>query len=470
MKKHFAACLLLTPVLVWGQVPKQTSITQPSSDARGPLSGPDVSNYVSTDLDSGEQAFMRTYINALSSDARTRILNSAPEDVYVAIIDGATGKIHYNRPEIAGSLEMRSDLPLPSDPHPSLQGAESAAREPSANPGLFGGSGPYRRVYTPSLPAIPVPSDPHPGIEAWGNYGQSGWVTTPLKDGSFGVGDVGYMYLGGWSGNWNTVKGSQAISSVVDAGLQYSPTYDDYAMFINVGGGKPAIGIIHKGNSPDSKQPFRIAGGAMTHVFFNVITPVMAIDAPSQCLFNGTTPQFFGPSPACTTFILQLETTSAHVEGKSGDVEQFIAWVAPSVDTGGWAISYKFVGSWNGKPNQTLYASKAPCGGCIFKWMTSIGQKPKENLTDGASFNATWSDREITKFAYGDTGAEGQKLALLTADLTLCSEYPLWKPPYGPPYFADCKNTPSGLKGIAQSVNVTNYSTTGETDTISLKY
>ena len=31
------------------------------------------------------------------------------------------------------------------------------------------------------------------------------------------------------------MKGSQALSSAVDAGLQYSPTFQDYAMFINIG-------------------------------------------------------------------------------------------------------------------------------------------------------------------------------------------------------------------------------------------
>ena len=198
MRKHFAACLLLAPIFVLGQGPSSVS----SASVQGPLSGPDVSDYVSTELDSAEQTFMRTYINMLSPDARTRILDSAPEDVYVAIIDGATGKIHYNRPEIAGSLEARADFPLKADPHPPLQDDDAGAVDPSPNPGLFGGSGPYRRVYTSSVPAIPVPSDPNRGLEAWGNYGQSGWVTTPLANGHFvaGSGDVGYAYLGGWSG------------------------------------------------------------------------------------------------------------------------------------------------------------------------------------------------------------------------------------------------------------------------------
>ncbi len=58
----------------------------------------------------------------------------------------------------------------------------------------------------------------------------------------------------------------------------------------------------------------------------------------------------------------------------------------------------------------------------------------------------------------------------LQPQITDCSEYPLWIPPYSKPYNADCKNTPTGLKGVAQSNTVQNYSATGETDTINLKH
>jgi hypothetical protein len=206
-------------------------------------------------------------------------------------------------------------------------------------------------------------------------------------------------------------------------------------------------------------------------LFFTVVSTLDSIDEPSECHWDGTGHVYFGPSPACTTFGLLLEANSAHVEGEGGkNVVQFILWVAPSVDSGGWSASFEFVGSWNGKPDQTLYASKAQCGGCIFKWMTSIGQKPKDNLTDGATFKAAWYERQITRFAYGDIYPKGQELAPLTGGLALCSEYPLWKPPYGKPYNADCKNSPTGLKGIAQSVNVTSYEPTEETDMISLTH
>jgi hypothetical protein len=99
--------------------------------------------------------------------------------------------------------------------------------------------------------------------------------------------------------------------------------------------------------------------------------------------------------------------------------------------------------------------------------MTSIAQK-HEHLEDGSTYSATWSDRSISGAALnGDSSIE---LVPITPAITDCSEYPLWIPPYGQPYNADCKNTPAGLKGLAQSITVKSYSATGETDTITLNH
>ena len=464
-----AAFLLLSAALLFGQSDTESSF---ASEEQTGFSNPDLSAYIAPDLDPAEWAFVHTYMNSFSPDAKNRILNTSPENVSVAIVDGSTGKIHYNRREDEGSLEVRAGFALPGDEHPSREREQLAgAPTPGGNPGVFGGSGPYRRVYTTPVIPIPVPAGPHPGIDAsWGNYSQSGWVTTSCNAGKFVTGDVGYIYLGGWSGTWDTLKGTLGNGSVIDAGLQYSPLKNDYAMFMAIGGGSHPIGIITKGNQSDAKQPTRIACGALTHLFFTVDSTVLAPHAPSSCLDNGTEKVFFGPSPACTTYALQLEANSAHVEGRIGKVvEQFILWIAPTVDTGGWSHAYKFVGDWNGKHNQTLYASKAQCANCMFKWMTSIGQK-KENLASGSTFTATWSSRQITDWAFGGKDANGQKMVALAPGITDCSEYPLWHSPYGKPYNADCKNSPSALKGLSQTVKVTGYTSGGETDSIALKY
>lgn len=462
--KSFAALMLISPALLFGQNIVEEPFTPSSTGVEARISGPDLSDYVSPNLDPAEQAFMRTYMNALSVDAKLRIFNTSPDNVSIAIVDGSTGIIHYNRPEDVGRFEVGEGLSLPGDERPSVQNDELSSGLPLVkNPGVFGGSGPYRRVYTnPVLPIKPIPGPAGPG-EPWGDYSVSGWVTTSCKAGKFATTDTGYTYLGGWSGKWDMPN--VGAGSVVDAGLQYSATRDDYAMFMNLG--KP-IGTIHQSNFSGSKQPSRIACGALTHLIFTIISTVLAPNPPSECLVNGKQ-SFVGPSPACTTYALQLEANSAHVEGRTGIVEQFILWIAPSVDTGGWAELVKFTGDWNLKHNQTLYRSQAPCGNCSFKWMTSIAQK-KENLADGSTFTATWSQREITDYAFGGTNATGAHMVSITPGITDCSEYPLWHSPYGTPYNADCKNTPSSLKGLSQTVKVTSYTPGGEADSISAKY
>jgi hypothetical protein len=112
------------------------------------------------------------------------------------------------------------------------------------------------------------------------------------------------------------------------------------------------------------------------------------------------------------------------------------------------------------------YVSEIPCGGCVFKWMTSIGQTHTENLHDGSKFTATWSDRVISPLAIG--GSPFDPPVPLTKPLTKCTEYPIWQPPYAKPYHGDCKNSPADLSGVAASIKVTDFSLGGETDSIKL--
>ncbi|MGA2539348.1 MAG: hypothetical protein ABSF53_25305, partial [Terracidiphilus sp.] len=64
----------------------------------------------------------------------------------------------------------------------------------------------------------------------------------------------------------------------------------------------------------------------------------------------------------------------------------------------------------------------------------------------------------------------GNKLAPVpTADL-YCTEYPLWEASYPSMHNQDCRDSPSGLNGVQQSVSVTKFSSNFEIDAINLKY
>jgi len=468
-----AACCAVLGLL--GAVPALTAqeVASEANDVpgmQGTVSGPDMSDHVSPGLDPDEFALVRTYMNALPLQVRERINGMPPGSFRIAIVEGGTGIIHYNWPEDAGSFEVRSGPPLPGDEHP-FAGDESENPEGvlGANPGLFGGSGPYRRVYT-----TPVLAEPYPkGVGATsGDYSAGGVATTGCNAGSFATGDTGYAYLGGWSGDWNTLPKRLAGHAVVDAGLQYnlgtSSKHDDYAMFMKIGRDK----IISVGNDPLYSQPPHIMCGGITGQEFRVVAPVPQLQSVQPACWIGTGRSAetlaSGPNPACDTYALMLFGESRHFVGHLGsDMVWAIEWVAPSWDDGGWAQLVKFNGYWEGKQNVTRYTSGAPCSGCIFKWMTSIAQST-EDLDDGSTYSATWTYRKISGYAF--KGGYPSGLVSLQPQITDCSEYPLWIPPYGKPYNADCKNTPTGLKGVAQSNTVQNYSATGETDTINLKY
>jgi len=203
----------------------------------GTVSGPDMSKHVSPSLDPDEWALVRTYMNALPLQVREQTNGMPTGSFRIAIVEGGTGVIHYNMPEDEGSFEVRSGPPLPGDEHPFAAG-ELANPEvnPGANPGLFGGSGPYRRIYTtPVLPEPPI------GASGDTEYNVGGVVTSACSAGEFGTlgtGDVGYAYLGGWSANWNALPKGLAKDAVVDAGLQYNlgaSNHDDYSLFMNIG-------------------------------------------------------------------------------------------------------------------------------------------------------------------------------------------------------------------------------------------
>jgi hypothetical protein len=177
---------------------------------------------------------------------------------------------------------------------------------------------------------------------------------------------------------------------------------------------------------------------------------------------TGVNANFVGDkNPDCFTYAFLLVVESDHFETFPGEHFGYILWVAPKISEGGWATLVKY---------NSFYFASTSCANCIFKWMTSIAQGKNNSLTDGSYYGAAWFDREISGYALKDGYAPGSALVPLTEGITDCSEYPLWHPPYSTAYQADCKNSPAGLKGAAQTVQVRDYSPEGEWDIIEAKY
>jgi hypothetical protein len=84
---------------------------------------------------------------------------------------------------------------------------------PQYTPSTYAGTGPYRRVYGKTEYSF-----------------MSANVYLPSKSGiSLTGSDTPYIYTGGWG---------TGGAAAVDAGFQYSPTYNDWSLFLNVSGGQ----------------------------------------------------------------------------------------------------------------------------------------------------------------------------------------------------------------------------------------
>ncbi len=373
---------------------------------------PDLTAYASTQLPAAEREYVAYYLNALPDITKATIAGRNTADVHVAIIDGASDTIHYNVPSDAGTLHAVDKMSLPGDDYPS------SSAEPFFNPGFSGSTGPYRRDYTPPFQANKQ------ARTSQSAYYDGGFVTLRCKAGSFNhtkpLSDVGFLYLGGWSPT------PSATGGAVDAGLQYnyelSPkSKDDYSPFIAI-----------------SKVKGYVATG--THVGCNNVAFLEFLVAP--ILKHRDNPSCGHSDPTCQTYALVF---AADVQVGSKFISYVADYISPSVTQGGWADPYTLKGS----GNRPAYFSETPCGGCVFKFMTSIGQS-KADYTDGSSYAATWSNKEI---ACAATACDGKHSVVpLPAKLTYCSEYPLWHGRYGPPYNGDCSDTPSGISGLALSV------------------
>ena len=425
MRLPFAVIALL--VLVPAFATAQTAAPQ--------VNAIDVDSYVSPRLDPAEQDYFRDEVGPLRLLVNVDPTNISPDSISVAVIDSETGTVHYSRPEDVGTWHRRAS---------SEDDPEGITND--YDPGYYAKSGPYRRVYT-----IPVPGSNGEYNDASEAKGIEGTVTVACTDGTHKKGDEGHIYLGGWSTTPNADGGT------VDAGLQYNykqsdKSGDNYSPFINLG---KAIGYWFK-DAPPGNPKAQIAGkipcgGSVTMGFGMIHTLTTA----GACKHGAG-------SPSCQRYDLVLEI----LEPGTTTVLQAVIWAPPYRDSPG-----TFEGGWGQLeqlPDNGGYTVDTSCPGCIFKWMTSIAQPPPGRYTDGSTFSATWSNREISCALIQTCGDGPEGPVPLTDDITDCSEYPLWTT-YSDSS-QDCMNTPSSVTGVAASVQVSGYSATGETDSISLTH
>lgn len=445
-----AAMLLTSAFSMRAQAPEQPA----KQEVR-----PDLSAYVSSDLDQAEQASIRALMEAMPLEKQKEIASMPPESVHIAFIDGGNGLIHYNRLEDVGSYEVKPNPGMPGDEFPY-------SLDSGLDPGVYGGSGPYRRVYTKPMPALPQPVPTEANDLVHQHFYQAiGDATLACDVGYFAAGDIGYSYMGGWSGTWNTLSGSDATGRAVDAGLQYSPAKNNYALIMAIAG----AGIITAGNYSGAATPPRIGckKDEWAEIHFAAFGAYQTPTAQPSCWkYENHRWDFLGfPRQDCNTYALELSVGSTQFVNHPGALQIYkIIWFSPDVAYGGWGgLEPLTVKNYNGVKNVSGYLPRVSCENCAFKWMTSIAQK-KENLTDKSWYGAAWGGHLLQKVGMSESSAE-----VPPSELN-CTEYPLWESAYPSNHAQDCRNTPAGLKGVAPSVGVTDYHSQYETDVISLKY
>jgi hypothetical protein len=397
---------------------------------------PPLDTAVSNRLPAPEQALLRFYIGQMSPRTQARIAAHAPLQVHIGVVDAMTHQVHVNQPDDAGSLSYTAGGGPPFRPPPAS----------CFDPSYYGGTGPYRRVYTGCLPPVPSAFAPLSGQ----GYFTQGTVTTPCKAQTVktGAGDSGFAYLGGWSGAPTEKWGN------LDAGLQYNYNVtkaggtDQYAPFISIYGHP-------EGHTYVSTRYFRFACGAGTTVALTFLV---------YGCYKAADPT----SPAGPTTCLELDAESQPPAEPKFDAVVFpIPITAPQAAgplPGGWGDLLSVTSN-----GQTYLVPEAPCNQCIMKWMITIAQRKPGNYTDGAAYTASWSNRAISCRAFGCTG-DNEPMPLTTA-LVNCSEYPLWYGTYSKTnQKRDCTNTPPNQTGKAQDVQVSGYGPTGETVAISLSH
>ena len=245
----------------------------------------------------------------------------------------------------------------------------------------------------------------------------------------------------------------------MDAGLQYN--YEDDPSLPNLDNYEPFIGIrnepklVYTSTDPpgDLKPHYINCGSGPASMEFRVAPWELNLSRTGSGCVAAKGVGSANVLKACGRFAFILERGVGGVGQRYN--EEVIVWVAPSISFGGWGVFATSPQGTAQKP-QTYYWPQVPCGGCIFKWVTGIGQE-QENLTDGSLYSATWRKRGIAPWATNPGTLVlppfGNSVPM-TANLTLYTEYPLWRGIYdGTTAKEDCSDTPA-VTGNAGDVKV----------------
>jgi len=357
------------------------------------------------------------------------------DTVAIAVIDGATGGIAYNRPTLGGTIENSTDVVEP--PLSTVSGPQTRSPLSWMPNGADEGSGPYRRIYTVTN-TNSVNSISDPGTT--GTAAVDGDVTLACgavnnARGTYPDGtqykDAGFEYLGGWSGTGVSPGGSVDAGLQADKGLSPSSS-DDYAMMMNISGvGYWTAGIS---NGQFNKNGFRIpcGAGAVDMEFY-----------PVGGLMSST---FYGT---------ELNFDAGWLDLSSGKMQNAIVTYASSDPSfGGWEMG---------------------CPDCVFKRMTSIGQEvklvgntkfvPMDNLNDGSFIRSSWANAALSCGFDDDCNSPliGNSGTLPWDPLATggCMEFPAWDA-----FFLGTTDCSAGGSGSMVAVN--DFSFSGEDDVISV--
>lgn len=340
----------------------------------------------------------------------------------IVIVD-LQGRIHINDAKLNGAFGPLSsvanrpnafrypsgqivDFPV-MQPMPRMLGrSRPNLTQRSLHPLIFitpnPGTGPYRRIYTYG-----------------GYYGEAANISLPCSTHYMAPTDTGYIYMGGWGDD-----GSQEGFGI-DAGLQYSSTFFDYAPFIRFA------------NSPTPIGPTLWSANHNGYLRWTCGQTIgMAFSANAD------------PALGTTDFFLQTHAGGLYLDTNGNyqwsNLYDYIdvAIQQPGVPWNGWGAG--------------PYSCSASSS-CILKFMTSIAQ-PSDSFLDQSSFqNIGWGLQGVATYHLD------VKLHMLNTNNTQsCENYPTWTA--NPFPFDGCNNSPSYYTNI----QVSNFNLGTESVTVDL--
>ncbi|MDP9023926.1 MAG: hypothetical protein M3N13_00940 [Candidatus Eremiobacteraeota bacterium] len=413
----------------------QHTVPLPKSATSGavsgsPLSGPvrrleiaGASAVIDPGLPQQERDIVRNAASVLQVSTGPNGETIRPENFQIAVLDGKTGKIYFNRADLKGT--MRAVRSLRRFDHRPQSVSTGAALQRGRRPLVHNGkgspdalSGPYRRIYT------------HPNHDSQGigiaRIGASVYTACNAGNVYNASKDVqqhpawsedGNLLLGGWSRDDNAVD----AGLIYNKGLQ-SGSVDDYSpLFAIVNRTHDPIEFDHNSHSRvnwhipcDGTPPF--GNGNPTNMYFFVDHPNQpgSYNYPTNDIELVSQYQYFDP-----TARVYKQIDLIYLTGSSPS----------ATDWNGWSPS---------------------CDQCVFKRETTIAQRPPSKggradvFNNGDYFYGTWYGTSLSCgfTVNGCNYSNGtQYYAMDNFMIQACQEYPAWTDYHDDQH--DCNNTPS---------------------------